>query len=80
MGISVRYGCRMERSGLPSPVLWSLVSEAHQRLMRSGRPDVVPMPAGQIVGRMNKIRAVADVMADLVRETQETLDRLGGLR
>jgi NAD(P)H-dependent flavin oxidoreductase YrpB (nitropropane dioxygenase family) len=57
-----------------------LVSDAHQRLMRSGQPDVVPMPAGQIIGRMNEVRPVADVIADLITETDETLDRLGGLR
>jgi hypothetical protein len=57
-----------------------LVSEAHQRLMQSGQPDVVPMPVGQIVGRMNEVRPVADVVADLVRETGEALARLDGLR
>jgi NAD(P)H-dependent flavin oxidoreductase YrpB (nitropropane dioxygenase family) len=57
-----------------------LVSDAHQRLMRSGQPDVVPMPVGQIVGRLNDVRPVADVMADLVREADETLSRLDGLR
>ena len=51
-----------------------LVSDAHQRLMRSGQPDVVPMPAGQIVGRMNEIRPVADVMAELIGETSAVLD------
>jgi hypothetical protein len=44
--------------------------------MRSGRPDVVPMPAGQIVGRITEVRPVADVIAALVRETDEALDRL----
>jgi hypothetical protein len=48
--------------------------------MRSGQPDVVPMPAGQIVGRMNEIRPVADVMAELIGETAAVLDRLGHLR
>jgi NAD(P)H-dependent flavin oxidoreductase YrpB (nitropropane dioxygenase family) len=57
-----------------------LVSEAHQRLMRSGQPDVVPMPAGQIVGRMTEIRPVADVMAELIGEASAVIDRLGGLR
>jgi NAD(P)H-dependent flavin oxidoreductase YrpB (nitropropane dioxygenase family) len=65
---------------LPMPLQNLLVSEAHQRLMRSGKPDVVPMPVGQIVGRMNEVRSVAEVMAALVTETTETLDRLGGLR
>jgi NAD(P)H-dependent flavin oxidoreductase YrpB (nitropropane dioxygenase family) len=65
---------------LPMPLQNLLVSEAHQRLMRSGRPDVVPMPVGQIVGRMNEVRPVAEVMSALLRETDEALARLGGLR
>ena len=65
---------------LPMPLQNLLVSEAHQRLMRSGQPDVVPMPAGQIVGRMNEVRPVAEVMSALLREADETLTRLGGLR
>jgi NAD(P)H-dependent flavin oxidoreductase YrpB (nitropropane dioxygenase family) len=67
-----------EPLGMPLQNL--LVSEAHQRLIRSGQPDVVPMPAGQIVGRITEVRPVADVMAELVRETSEALDHLHGLR
>ena len=63
-----------EPLGMPLQNL--LVSEAHQRLMRSGQPDVVPMPAGQIVGRITEVRPVADVMATLIQETDETLRRL----
>ena len=65
---------------LPMPLQNLLVSEAHQRLMRSGRPDVVPMPAGQIIGRLTEVRPVAEVMAELVKEADETLGRLTGLR
>jgi NAD(P)H-dependent flavin oxidoreductase YrpB (nitropropane dioxygenase family) len=57
-----------------------LVSEAHQRLMRSGQPDVAAMPVGQIVGRMNAVRPVAEVMSALLSEAEEALTRLGGLR
>jgi NAD(P)H-dependent flavin oxidoreductase YrpB (nitropropane dioxygenase family) len=57
-----------------------LVSEAHQRLIRSGQPDLVPMPAGQIVGRITEVRPVAAVMADLIREADHTLERLQSLR
>jgi NAD(P)H-dependent flavin oxidoreductase YrpB (nitropropane dioxygenase family) len=64
---------------LPMPLQNILVSEAHQRLMRSGNPDVVPMPVGQIVGRMNEVRPVADVMTALVAEADETIARLGKL-
>ena len=65
---------------LPMPLQNLLVSDAHQRLMRSGRPDVVPMPVGQIVGRMNEVRPVAEVIAELLREADEALARLGSLR
>jgi NAD(P)H-dependent flavin oxidoreductase YrpB (nitropropane dioxygenase family) len=65
---------------LPMPLQNLLVSEAHQRLIRSGRPDVVPMPAGQIVGRITQSRPVADVIADLVKETDQTLEKLRRLR
>ena len=44
--------------------------------LRSLDPD---MTVGQIVGRMNEVRPVADVMADLVREADETLSRIGSL-
>jgi NAD(P)H-dependent flavin oxidoreductase YrpB (nitropropane dioxygenase family) len=65
---------------LPMPLQNILVSEAHRRLMRADQPDVVPMPVGQIVGRMNDVRSVADVIDTLLREADETLDRLGKLR
>ena len=65
---------------LPMPLQNLLVSEAHQRLMRAGKPDVVPMPAGQVIGRMNEVRPVADLMGQLLREADETLTRLQGLR
>ncbi len=65
---------------LPMPLQNLLVSEAHQRLMRSGQPDVLPMPVGQIVGRMNDVRPVAEVIAALLKQTDEALDRLGTLR
>ena len=65
---------------LPMPLQNLLVAEAHQRLMRSGDPGVIPMPVGQIVGRMNEVRPVADVMTALVAELDETVGRLEGLR
>ncbi|MQA87741.1 MAG: nitronate monooxygenase [Streptosporangiales bacterium] len=65
---------------LPMPLQNILVSEAHQRLARSGDPEVVSMPVGQIVGRMTEVRPVAEVMDGLLRELDETLDRLNKLR
>jgi NAD(P)H-dependent flavin oxidoreductase YrpB (nitropropane dioxygenase family) len=65
---------------LPMPLQNLLVSSAHQRLMRSGDPDVVPMPVGQIIGRLNEVRPVADVIHELVTELDETVARLTSLR
>jgi NAD(P)H-dependent flavin oxidoreductase YrpB (nitropropane dioxygenase family) len=38
------------------------------------------MPVGQIVGRMNQVRPVADVMADLVAEFEAAVERLDAVR
>jgi NAD(P)H-dependent flavin oxidoreductase YrpB (nitropropane dioxygenase family) len=65
---------------LPMPLQNLLVAGAHQRLMASGNPDVVPMPVGQIIGRMNEVRPVAEVMSALIAELDETVSRLEGLR
>ncbi|MEO6085916.1 MAG: nitronate monooxygenase family protein [Umezawaea sp.] len=65
---------------LPMPLQNLLVSEAHQRITRSDDPAVVSMPVGQVVGRMNEVRPVAEVMATLLREADETIERLGKLR
>jgi NAD(P)H-dependent flavin oxidoreductase YrpB (nitropropane dioxygenase family) len=64
---------------LPMPLQNLLVGEAHRRIAAADDPDVVAMPVGQIVGRMNDVRPVADIMADLVREADETIAALGKL-
>jgi NAD(P)H-dependent flavin oxidoreductase YrpB (nitropropane dioxygenase family) len=79
-----RWTAAWEQPDAPEPLRMPLqnllVAGAHQRLMHSGRPDVVPMPAGQIVGRISEIRPVAEMMAALVEEADQTLSRLSGLR
>jgi NAD(P)H-dependent flavin oxidoreductase YrpB (nitropropane dioxygenase family) len=62
---------------LPMPLQNILVAQAHRRLNNAGDPDVVAMPAGQIIGRLNEVLPVADLIADLVREADRTLTRLG---
>ncbi len=64
---------------LPMPLQNLLVGEAHQRMMAAGDPDVVAMPVGQIVGRMNDIRPVAEVMSTLLEEVEEARVRLAKL-
>ena len=57
-----------------------LVSDAHNRMNEHGDPDVISMPVGQIVGRMNEVRPVADVMAELVRGYEEAVAHLEKIR
>jgi NAD(P)H-dependent flavin oxidoreductase YrpB (nitropropane dioxygenase family) len=63
-------------SPLPMPLQNLLVSDAHNRMNEHGDPDVISMPVGQIVGRMNEVRSVADVMGELVKGYDETVARL----
>ncbi|UYP19480.1 nitronate monooxygenase family protein [Rhodococcus sp. Z13] len=65
---------------LPMPLQNILVSEAHQRMSAADDPEVVAMPVGQVVGRMNEIRPVADIMADLIRGYEDAVDRLNEAR
>ena len=64
---------------LPMPLQNILVSEAHQRMNESDNPDAVAMPVGQIVGRMNEIRPVADIIAELVTGFEAATRRLDGI-
>src|SRR6195952_1581716 len=65
---------------LPMPLQNILVSGAHQRMSESSDPTTVAMPVGQIVGRMNEIRPVADIIAELVDGFDEATKRLDGIR
>ena len=65
---------------LPMPLQNILVSEAHQRISAADDPEVVAMPVGQIVGRMNEIRPVAEIMAELVEGFESTVARLDSLK
>ena len=65
---------------LPMPLQNILVAEAHQRMSRSVDPSAVAMPVGQIVGRMNEIRPVAEIIAELVSGFETATRRLDGIR
>jgi NAD(P)H-dependent flavin oxidoreductase YrpB (nitropropane dioxygenase family) len=64
---------------LPMPLQNILVSSAHQRMNEGTDSDVVAMPVGQIVGRMNEIRPVAEIIAELVSGFEDATKRLGGI-
>ena len=65
---------------LPMPLQNLLVSGAHNAINAHGDPEVVSMPVGQIVGRMNEVRPVADVMTDLVAGFEEAVAHLDKIR
>jgi len=65
---------------LPMPLQNLLVADAHNRMNIGDDPDTVSMPAGQIIGRTNEVRPVADVMAQLVAEYDEAIARLEKIR
>ena len=64
---------------LPMPLQNLLVADAHNRMGAANNPEAISMPVGQIVGSMNEVRKVADVMADLLAEYEEAVTRLKGL-
>jgi NAD(P)H-dependent flavin oxidoreductase YrpB (nitropropane dioxygenase family) len=46
--------------------------------MVEGRPEVGILPTGQVVGVIDELPAVADVVNGIVRQAEETLARLQG--
>ena len=65
---------------LPMPLQNILVAEAHQRMSQSHDPTTVAMPVGQIVGRMNEVRPVADIIAELVSGFEAATRKLDDIR
>lgn len=64
---------------LPMPLQGILYGEAARRISRAQNRELSGFPVGQIVGRMNRVRPVKDVMLDLVEEWVETTERLAKL-
>jgi NAD(P)H-dependent flavin oxidoreductase YrpB (nitropropane dioxygenase family) len=64
---------------LPMPLQYMLTAEAQQRIGRAGATDLQFMPVGEIVGRMDRIRPVRDVMFDLVDGFVDATTHLGDL-
>ncbi|MGN6606868.1 MAG: NAD(P)H-dependent flavin oxidoreductase [Jatrophihabitans sp.] len=67
-------------SPLPMPLQNLLVAEAHKRIAVADDPSVVAMPVGQIVGRMNAVRPVADLIDELVADFDQAMTRLDKVR
>ncbi len=67
---------------LPMPLQFMATADATSRIHRaaeagnSGAQELVGSPVGQIVGSMNSVRSVRDVMYSLVEEYIETVERM----
>ena len=61
---------------LPMPLQFMLINDAMRRINKYNVKELTTMPVGQIVGRMNKVRPVRDVMFDLVDEFVEASQKL----
>ena len=57
---------------LPMPLQYMATNDAHAPHRQVQVKELTGMPVGQIVGRMNKVRPVRDVMFDLVEEFVES--------
>jgi NAD(P)H-dependent flavin oxidoreductase YrpB (nitropropane dioxygenase family) len=61
---------------LPMPLQFMLVADAFARITRSQNRELTGFPVGQVVGMMNHVRPVRDVMQQLVEEYIEASERL----
>jgi len=70
---------------LPMPLQHLATAEAHQRVRRAalaGSPTAAELtvtPVGQIVGRMNQLRPARQVVAEMVDEYLDTVERMARL-
>lgn len=62
---------------LPMPLQGMLVQEAHLRIARSQKDELVFYPCGQTVGLCNEERDCKSIIADMLGEYVETVERLG---
>jgi NAD(P)H-dependent flavin oxidoreductase YrpB (nitropropane dioxygenase family) len=64
---------------LPMPLQFILNSYATRRAQRAGAHELIGMPVGQIVSRMNQVRTAKQVVYDLVEGYLEASDRIAAM-
>jgi NAD(P)H-dependent flavin oxidoreductase YrpB (nitropropane dioxygenase family) len=64
---------------LQMPLQFFLTAEATHRIFRAENEELIGMPVGQIVSRMNELRKTEDVVREMARECEETIARLQSL-
>ena len=63
---------------LPMPLQFILWNAAMQRITRAGNRELLGMPVGQIVSRMNQVRTAKEVVYDMVEEYIDVTERMHG--
>ena len=61
---------------LPMPLQFILNSHAMRRAQRAGANELIGMPVGQIVSRMNNVRTAKQVVYDMVEEFIDASERV----
>ncbi len=61
---------------LPMPLQFILWSYATRRITAAGNRELLGMPVGQIVSRMNKVRTAKEVIYEMIEEYIEVTERL----
>lgn len=61
---------------LPMPLQNLLVAEAHRRIAAAQDPRVVAMPAGQVIGSLDRVVPVAETMREIVAEYRAAVERV----
>jgi NAD(P)H-dependent flavin oxidoreductase YrpB (nitropropane dioxygenase family) len=64
---------------LPMPLQGLLFNEAARRISRVQNKELSGFPAGQIIGRLDRVRSTREVMAELVDGWIETTGRLASM-
>jgi NAD(P)H-dependent flavin oxidoreductase YrpB (nitropropane dioxygenase family) len=83
IGALLREGLAMKKS---QELTWSQLAMAANAPMLTkaslvdGRPDVGILPTGQVVGVIEELPTVAELIARVMQEAEETLDRMGARR
>ena len=65
---------------LPMPLQGMLVAGAEARIRHHQSRELLGVPVGQIVGTMNAVRPVADIIAGLLAEFDEAVARMAAAR
>ena len=61
------------------PLQGMLVADAEARIRHHQNRDLIGVPVGQIVGQMNAIRPVKDIIDTLVSDAEKSIARIGQL-